>query len=121
LSGAGKSTFAFELEKKLHQKQCNTLVLDGDNLRHSLSCDLGFSETDRKENIRRATEVAKLLIDNCTVVIVTFISPYEANRQLAKDLISEQDSIVICCIYPLGGGGWGDGRRGLVYGNKVTW
>lgn len=87
LSGAGKSTLAFELERSLLARRCLAYVLDGDNLRHGLNRDLGFSAQDRKENIRRVAEVARLLNDAGLVVISAFISPYRADRAMAREII----------------------------------
>lgn len=84
LSGAGKSTIANLLEKHLFASGKHTYILDGDNIRHGLNRDLGFSEADRVENIRRAMEVARLFVDAGLVVIVAFISPYRAERDLAR-------------------------------------
>jgi bifunctional enzyme CysN/CysC len=83
-SGAGKSTIANLLEKQLFASGRHTYILDGDNIRHGLSRDLGFTEPDRVENIRRAMEVARLFVDAGLVVIVAFISPYRAERDLAR-------------------------------------
>ena len=85
LSGAGKSTIAAALEKELFQRAMHTYVLDGDNLRHGLNSNLGFSPEDRAENIRRVGEVAKLMADAGTVVITSFISPYRTDRRLARE------------------------------------
>ena len=101
LSGSGKSTLAFAVEKELHKQGLQTIVLDGDNLRQGLCKDLGFNEQDRKENSRRAAEVAKLLISNGTLVIVALISPYKADRQLARELVGSNDFIEIYCNCPL--------------------
>lgn len=87
LSGAGKSTLADALERKLLQFDWHTYVLDGDNIRSGLSCDLGFSDSDRDENIRRVAEVAKLMMDAGLVVITAFISPFKKERELARTLI----------------------------------
>src|SRR5204862_4165231 len=84
LSGAGKSTIAAALEKELFQRAMHTYVLDGDNLRHGLNSNLGFSPEDRAENIRRVGEVAKLMADAGTVVITSFISPYRVDRARAR-------------------------------------
>ena len=84
LPGAGKSTIANLLEKELFASSRHTYILDGDNIRHGLSRDLGFTEADRVENIRRATEVARLFVDAGLIVIVAFISPYRAERDLAR-------------------------------------
>jgi len=86
LSGAGKSTIAAALEKELFQRAMQTYVLDGDNLRHGLNSNLGFSPEDRAENIRRVGEVAKLMADAGTVVITSFISPYRIDRRLAREI-----------------------------------
>jgi bifunctional enzyme CysN/CysC len=86
LSGAGKSTIAGALEKELFQQSMQTYVLDGDNLRHGLNSNLGFTPEDRAENIRRVSEVAKLMADAGTVVITSFISPYRIDRQLARQI-----------------------------------
>ena len=82
--GAGKSTIARALEKELFQRSMQTYVLDGDNLRHGLNSNLGFTPEDRAENIRRVSEVAKLMADAGTVVITSFISPYRNDRRLAR-------------------------------------
>ncbi|HWM24519.1 MAG TPA: adenylyl-sulfate kinase [Chthoniobacterales bacterium] len=86
LSGAGKSTIAGALEKELFQRSMQTYVLDGDNLRHGLNSNLGFAPEDRAENIRRVSEVAKLMADAGTVVITSFISPYRNDRRLAREI-----------------------------------
>lgn len=87
LSGSGKSTIANLLEKRLHNFGKHTYILDGDNLRHGLNKDLGFNETDRVENIRRVSEVAKLMIDAGLIVIASFISPFKSDRELARNTI----------------------------------
>ena len=89
LPGSGKSTLAYALEKKLMDTGHAVYVLDGDNVRHGLSRDLGFTETDRSENIRRVAEVARLFNDAGLLVITAFISPYEQDRALAKSIIGE--------------------------------
>lgn len=89
LSGAGKSTIALALEKELFGRSMHTYVLDGDNLRHGLNSNLGFSPEDRVENIRRVSEVAKLMADSGTVVITSFISPYRMDRQRAREIAME--------------------------------
>ena len=91
LSGSGKSTIADELEKKLYERGIRTYVLDGDNIRHGLNKDLGFTDADRVENIRRVGEVAKLLVDAGLVVITAFISPFTAERRMVKDMFSEEE------------------------------
>lgn len=87
LSGAGKSTIADALEQKLLSERIHTYILDGDNMRNGICSDLNFSDEDRKENIRRAGEIAKLFVDAGTVVITSFISPFEEDRALAKQTI----------------------------------
>jgi bifunctional enzyme CysN/CysC len=89
LSGAGKSTIANRTEQLLHLQGVHTYLLDGDNVRHGLNHDLGFSERDRIENIRRVAEVARLMTEAGLVVLVSFISPFRAERQLARELIGE--------------------------------
>ncbi len=89
LSGSGKSTIASDFEKELHKKGVPTYVLDGDNVRHGLNGDLGFSEQDRTENIRRIAHVTQLLYDAGITVLVCFISPYEKERALARSLIGK--------------------------------
>ncbi len=91
LSGSGKSTLAVELEKKLASESIHSIVLDGDNLRSTLNKDLGFSEEDREENLRRVSEVAKLLVGNGVVVIVSFITPLNKFREQAKNIIGSAD------------------------------
>ena len=86
LSGSGKSTIASLLEKKLHVEGVHTYLLDGDNVRHGLNRDLGFTESDRVENLRRIAEVAKLMVDAGLVVMVSFISPFRTERQAAREL-----------------------------------
>ncbi len=90
LSGAGKSTIAFELERQLMDGGYLTFVLDGDNIRHGLSSDLGFSPQDRKENIRRIAKVAKLFNDAGLLVITSFISPYQEDRAMARKIIGAE-------------------------------
>lgn len=89
LSGSGKSTIANALDDKLNKLGKKTYILDGDNVRMGLNKDLSFSPEDRKENIRRIGEVAKLFADSGTIVLTAFISPYAADRQNARDLIGE--------------------------------
>jgi len=89
LSGAGKSTIAQALERELFQRAMHTYVLDGDNIRHGLNSNLGFSPEDRVENIRRVSEVAKLMADAGTVVITAFISPYRMDRRRAREIALE--------------------------------
>jgi len=97
LSGAGKSTLANEVEALMHEKSKRTYVLDGDNIRQGLCGDLGFSDEDRVENIRRIGEVAKILVDAGTLTLTAFISPFKADRQRARDLVPEGDFIEVYC------------------------
>ncbi len=100
LSGSGKSTLANALAIHLHQQGIHTFVLDGDNIRHGLSADLGFSNDDRQENMRRLRELAKLFIDAGIVTIAAFISPFEKDRQALRKFIGE-DLIEVYCDCPL--------------------
>ncbi|RTE08148.1 adenylyl-sulfate kinase [Paenibacillus whitsoniae] len=95
LSGAGKSTLAIEVERELYKYGVRSYVLDGDNVRHGLNKDLGFSPDDRKENIRRIGEVAKLFVDSGLVVIASFISPYKADRDLVRSIYPDGDFIEV--------------------------
>ena len=95
LSGSGKSTIANELEKELFQRGVKSCILDGDNVRHGLNKDLGFTNADRVENIRRVAEVARLMVDAGLVVITAFISPFRSEREVAKALFSEDEFIEI--------------------------
>ena len=97
LSGSGKSTLAHALEEKLFQKGCRTFVLDGDNVRHGLNSNLGFSEAGRTENIRRISEVSKLMLESGLIVMTAFISPIKKDRNEARKLISSGDFIEIYC------------------------
>mgnify|MGYP001595337368 CR=1 FL=1 len=101
LSGSGKSTIANLLEQKLHQQGIRTYLLDGDNVRHGLNKDLGFTEADRVENIRRITEVAHLMVDAGLVVITAFISPFRAERHAAKARFEEGEFVEIFVNTPL--------------------
>ncbi len=91
LSGSGKSTLAIDLERRLYAKKIHSILLDGDNLRSGLNQDLGFSQNDRNENIRRVSEVAKLLVENGLVVIVSLITPLREFRNLAAKIIGESN------------------------------
>ena len=95
LSGSGKSTLANKLEQQLHQQGVLTKLLDGDNLRTGLNKNLGFSEEDRWENIRRVAETARLFLDNGVVTICSFVSPTAALRNMAKEIIGEDDFLEI--------------------------
>ena len=101
LSGSGKSTIANLLDKKLHAAGHHTFLLDGDNVRHGLNRDLGFSDADRVENIRRVAEVAKLMADAGLIVLVSFISPFRAERQLARELMAPGEFVEIFVDTPL--------------------
>tara|TARA_B100002049_G_scaffold187957_1_gene144860 strand:+ start:450 stop:2357 length:1908 start_codon:yes stop_codon:yes gene_type:complete len=101
LSGSGKSTIANEVEKKLAIMNRHTFLLDGDNVRHGLNKDLGFTESDRIENIRRIGEVAKLMTDAGLIVLTAFISPFRADRQLVRDMMGEGEFIEIHVDTPL--------------------
>lgn len=102
LSGAGKSTLAHAVEERLHQQSCRTFVFDGDNVRHGLCRDLGFSEEDRKENIRRIGEMVKLFLGAGVIALTAFISPFREDRQRVRDLAPEGDFIEIYCKCSLG-------------------
>ena len=97
LSGSGKSTLAHAVEERLHQMQCRTFVLDGDNVRHGLCSDLGFSEQDRAENIRRVGEVATLFLEAGLITMAAFISPFFKDREAARLLFSPGDFLEIYC------------------------
>ena len=101
LSGAGKSTIANALDKRLHEMGRHTYLLDGDNVRHGLSKDLGFTDEDRVENLRRVAEVSKLMVDAGLIVISAFISPFKSERQMARDLFSEDEFLEIFIDTPL--------------------
>lgn len=97
LSGAGKSTLAHAVEEKLHQNGCRTFVLDGDNVRHGLCGDLGFSTDDRIENIRRVGEIAKLFMEAGVIVLTAFISPFRCDRERVRGMVEHGDFIEIFC------------------------
>ena len=97
LSGSGKSTVAHEVENRLHGLGCHTYVLDGDNVRHGLNADLGFSAEDRQENIRRLAELVKLFVNAGVIVLSAFISPYRADRERARNLLPEGAFFEIYC------------------------
>ncbi|MCF2946680.1 adenylyl-sulfate kinase [Paraglaciecola aquimarina] len=101
LSGSGKSTIANLLEKKLAEHDKHTYLLDGDNVRHGLCGDLGFSDKDRVENIRRIGEVAKLFVDAGTVVITAFISPFKSERDYCRNLLESSEFVEIFIDTPL--------------------
>ena len=95
LSGSGKSTISSAVEQKLFELGHHTYLLDGDNVRHGLNKDLGFSDSDRVENIRRIGELSKLMIDAGLLVMTAFISPFKADRQLVKDLVQQHEFVEI--------------------------
>jgi bifunctional enzyme CysN/CysC len=101
LSGSGKSTIANALEKKLYAQGRHTYILDGDNIRSGLCSDLGFSDADRIENIRRITEVSKLMLDAGLVVITAFISPFRSERKIARELIGGENFFEVYVKTPL--------------------
>jgi adenylylsulfate kinase len=97
LSGSGKSSLAHSVEEELHNLDCRTFVLDGDNIRHGLSSNLSFSDDDRKENIRRIGEVAKLMMESGVIAMTAFISPFKKDRNLVRQLLPQGDFIEIYC------------------------
>jgi adenylylsulfate kinase len=101
LSGTGKSTIANALEQALAERGKHTYLLDGDNLRMGLCRDLGFSDADRQENIRRVAEVARLFVDAGMLVITAFISPFQRDREIARALIGEENFIEVFIDTPL--------------------
>jgi bifunctional enzyme CysN/CysC len=101
LSGSGKSTVANLVEKRLFAQGRHTYILDGDNVRHGLNRDLGFTDADRVENIRRVAEAAKLFVDAGLIVLVSFISPFRSERRLARDLLKDGQFIEIFVDTPL--------------------
>jgi bifunctional enzyme CysN/CysC len=101
LSGAGKTTIANALEKRLNEQGKHTYLLDGDNVRHGLNRDLGFSNADRVENIRRVAEVSRLMVDAGLIVLVSFISPFRSERRMARSLFADGEFIEIFLDTPL--------------------
>jgi adenylylsulfate kinase len=101
LSGAGKSTVADAVEQKLFELGHHTYLLDGDNVRHGLNKDLGFSDADRVENIRRIGEMAKLFADAGLIVMSAFISPFRSDRQMVRDLVKEKEFVEVYISTPL--------------------
>ncbi len=97
LSGAGKSTLAHALEERLYQMACRTYVFDGDNVRHGLCNDLGFSDADRTENIRRIGEMSRLTVDAGVITLTAFISPIEKDRNWVRNLFASGDFIEVYC------------------------
>jgi bifunctional enzyme CysN/CysC len=101
LSGAGKSTIANIIDGKLFAAGHHTMLLDGDNVRHGLNRDLGFTEVDRVENIRRAGEVAKLMADSGLIVICSFISPYKSDREMVRNLVADGEFLEVFVDTPI--------------------
>ena len=101
LSGAGKSTIANLVEKRLHAAGRHTYLLDGDNVRHGLNKDLGFTEEDRVENIRRVAEVARLMVDAGLIVLVSFISPFRSERRMARELMEDGEFVEVFVDTPI--------------------
>lgn len=101
LSGAGKSTLAHAVEEQLHQQGCRTFVMDGDNVRHGLCADLGFSEENRKENIRRVGEAAKLFLEAGVIVLTAFISPFRDDRARVRKLVPHGEFLEVYCRCPI--------------------
>lgn len=101
LSGAGKSTLAYAVEEALHRRGCRSFVLDGDNVRHGLCADLGFSDADRTENIRRVGEMARLFLEAGLITLTAFISPFRQDRERVRSLVSPKDFLEIYCRCPL--------------------
>ena len=101
LSASGKSTLAYALEDKLHNNNIRTYVLDGDNIRQGLCKDLGFSDEDRTENIRRIGEVSKLMMEAGIIVITAFISPFIKDRKIVRELVEKNEFIEVFCNAPI--------------------
>jgi len=101
LSGAGKSTLANAVDAELYQRDRHTYLLDGDNVRHGLNKDLGFSDTDRIENIRRIGEASKLFVDAGLIVLSAFISPFRSDRQLVRELVSDGQFVEVYVATPI--------------------
>jgi adenylylsulfate kinase len=97
LSGAGKSTLAYAIEHALFKRGSNAIVLDGDNIRHGLCSDLGFSEEDRHENMRRIGEAAKLFVESGTIVLAAFVSPYRDDRERVRNRLPHGDFYEVYC------------------------
>ncbi|SMF36725.1 adenylylsulfate kinase [Alteromonadaceae bacterium Bs31] len=101
LSGSGKSTIANALDHELYRRGQHTYLLDGDNVRHGLNKDLGFSDSDREENIRRIGEASRLFVDAGLIVLSAFISPFRSDRQIARDLLPDGEFIEVFMATPL--------------------
>jgi len=100
-SGSGKSTLAHALERRLFEMKCRTFVFDGDNVRHGLCKDLGFSVEDRRENIRRITEMVKLFLDAGLIALTAFIAPFQKDRDIIKAYLGAKNYIEVFCDCPL--------------------
>jgi adenylylsulfate kinase len=121
LPGSGKSTLAHTVEEKLHRMGCRTFVFDGDNVRHGLCGDLGFSPEDRHENIRRIGEMTKLFLDAGIIAVTAFISPYRVDRERVRGIVGAADFLEIHCDCPIevceqrdGKGMYEKARQGLI-------
>lgn len=101
LSGAGKSTIAHTVEERLHLAGCRTFVFDGDNVRHGLCSDLGFSPQDRRENVRRIGEMSKLFVEAGVIALTAFISPFRTDRDRVRALVAPDDFLEVHCHCPL--------------------
>jgi bifunctional enzyme CysN/CysC len=101
LSGSGKSTIANIVERELHARGAHTYMLDGDNVRHGLNRDLGFTDADRVENVRRVGEVAKLFVDAGLIVLCSFISPFRAERRMVRELVGADEFVEVFVDTPL--------------------
>ncbi len=101
LSGSGKSTIAHGVEERLHLMGCRTYVFDGDNVRHGLCGDLGFSQEDRSENMRRIAEMVRLFVDAGVLSLTAFISPLKADRLRVKEIVGDENLVEIYCNCPL--------------------
>ncbi|HID69951.1 MAG TPA: adenylyl-sulfate kinase [Desulfobacterales bacterium] len=101
LSGSGKSTLAHAVEERLHLMGCRTYVFDGDNVRHGLCGDLGFSLDDRRENLRRIAEMVNLFLDSGVISLTAFISPLKADREQVKEILGSENLIEVFCNCPL--------------------
>lgn len=101
LSGSGKSTLAHTVEEELHRRGCRTFVFDGDNVRHGLCADLGFSREHRSENIRRIAEMVRLFVDAGVIALTAFISPFRADRQRVRQRVSSEDFLEVYCRCPI--------------------
>jgi adenylylsulfate kinase len=101
LSGSGKSTIAHTVEERLHRLGCRTFVFDGDNVRHGLCADLGFSAEDRHENIRRIGEMVKLFLETGVISLTAFISPYRRDREFVRHLVGEVNFLEVYCRCPV--------------------